>query len=306
MAKWTVVTHGGTDSTPDESDGTQRAAEAALESLQRGEDALAAAVAAVTVLEADGRYGAGLGCPLAMDGRTLQMDAAVMDSRGRLGAVAGIQAVVHAVQVARQVAETPHVLLVGDGATRFAGRIGLQRRFEPTDKVRQDFQEYVKKLEAAGGPKGAADDTEGDAGRALVKRFWNYDVSWQAVMDEFGHGTVGAVVHADGHCAVAVSTGGSMPALLGRVADIGIVGCGYFATAKAAVACSGIGEHNVRHQTALHVAQWIEQGTPLQQALDRGRDLTPEGLQSALVGVTPDDAAISMREPMAYTILQRG
>lgn len=305
MARWMVVTHGGTDSKPEENDGAEAAAQRAIDALERGEDALEAAVAAVVSLEADGRFGAGRGSPLAMDGRSIQMDAAVMDNRGRLGVTAGLQHVVHAVKVARQVAETPHVMLVGEGATRFAERLGLRETVQPTRKVREDFREYVKKLEAAGDAQGPADDTEGDAGRALVKRFWNYDVPWQRVMDEFGHGTVGAVVFADGHCAVAVSTGGSMPALLGRVADIGVVGCGFFADDHAAVACSGIGEHNVRHQTALKVAQWVAEGVPLQQALDRGRDLTPQGLQSALIGVGAQDAAISMREPMAHAIVRR-
>jgi len=306
MARWMVVTHGGTDSKPEESDGCERAARAAIEALQHGEDALAAAVAAVTVLEADGRYGAGKGSPLAMDGRTIQMDAGVMDTQGRLGGVASITNVVHAVQVARRVADTPHVLLVGEGANAFARRIGLEQQVEPTDKVRHDFAEYVKKLQDAGNPQGDADDTESDAGRALVKQFWNYDVPWQQVMDQFGHGTVGAVVRADRQFAVAVSTGGSMPALLGRVADIGIVGTGFYAGPHAAVGCSGIGEHNVRHHTALQVHQWVAGGMPLREALQRGMDLTPPGLQSALIGVSFDDVALASRAPMAHAVRREG
>ncbi|MEW6706336.1 MAG: isoaspartyl peptidase/L-asparaginase [Pseudomonadota bacterium] len=305
MKQAMVVTHGGTDSKVEHCDGCQRAAVRALQKLDAGEDALEAAVAAVEVLEEDGRYGAGLGAPLGMDGKTLQMDAAVMDSRGRLGAVASIEQVVHPVRVARMVAHTPHCLLVGEGATEFARRIGLHQPFEPNAKVRKEFEEYVHKLQQAGDPKGPADDTEGDEGRALVKKFWNYRRPWQEVMDEFGHGTVGAVVHCDGRFAVAVSTGGSMPALRGRVADIPLVGCGHFAGARAALACSGIGEHNVRHLTASTVYRWIEAGMPLREALQRGAELTPPGLQSAMIGVTHDDAQLFARRPMAHAILRR-
>src|SRR5437763_674329 len=49
------------------------------------------------------------------------LDASIMDDCGRCGAVAGLRRVVNAVGVARKVmALTPHVLLVGDAATRFA------------------------------------------------------------------------------------------------------------------------------------------------------------------------------------------
>jgi len=307
MTQMMVVTHGGTDSKTEDSDGCEAAARRALERMGSGEDVLEAAVSAVEVMEADGRFGAGRGGYLSMDGKTIELDAAVMDTHGRLGAVAGVEEVVHAVRLARHVADTPHVLIVGTGATELARKLGLQQRFEPTEKVRKEFREYVEKLEKAGPPQGPADDTESDAGRALVKKFWNYDVPWQQVMDEYGHGTVGAVARdGRGHFAVAVSTAGSMPALRGRVADIPLIGCGFYAGPAGAVACSGIGEHNVRHLTAYRVYQWIEQGMPLREALERGMNLTPKGLQSGLIGITHDDAQVVSRKPLAHARLGQG
>jgi L-asparaginase/beta-aspartyl-peptidase (threonine type) len=302
MSPILVVAHGGTDSHPDEADGCERAVQRALERLRAGDDALEAAVAAVEVLEDDGRYGAGRGAALGMDGRTIRLDSAVMDTRGRLGAVAGLEQCVHAVRVARRVADTPHVLLVGQGASDFARRIGLHEPFEANEKSRHEFREYVKKLEAAGAPKGDANDTEGDAGRALVKQFWNYAVPWQQVMDTYGHGTVGLVVHAKGEFAVATSTSGSMPALHGRVADTALIGCGFYAGPAGAIACSGIGEHNVRQMAARQVYQWIEGGMPLKEALQRGVDLTPPGLQSGMIGLTRDDAQAVARRPWACAV----
>ncbi len=305
MARMMVVTHGGTDSKTEYSDGCEAAGRRALERLAGGDDVLEAAVSAVEVMEADGRFGAGRGGYLSMDGQTIELDAAVMDTRGRLGAVAGAEEVVHAVRLARHVADTPHVLIVGTGATELARRLGLHQPFEPTEKVRKEYREYVEMLEKAGPPQGPADDTESDAGRALVKKFWNYGVPWQQVMDRYGHGTVGAVVRdGQGHFAVAVSTAGSMPALRGRVADIPLIGCGFYAGPAGAVACSGIGEHNVRHLTAYRVYQWIEQGMPLREALERGMNLTPEGLQSGMIGITHDAAEVISRKPLASAKLE--
>jgi L-asparaginase / beta-aspartyl-peptidase len=133
---------------------------------------------------------------------------------------------------------------------------------------------------------------------------WNYVVPWQQVMDQYGHGTVGAVVRdGRGGFAVAASTGGSMPALRGRVADVPLVGCGFFAGPAGAVACTGIGEHNVRHQTALRVYQWIEGGMPLREALQRGMAMVPGDLQSGLIGITATEADVVSRRPMAHAKL---
>ena len=44
-----------------------------------------------------------------------------MDEFGNCGAVAGMEYIAHPISVARKVMEqTPHVLLVGEGATQFA------------------------------------------------------------------------------------------------------------------------------------------------------------------------------------------
>lgn len=305
MNDWMIVTHGGTEAPPEQRDGCEHAAREGLAAMRHSGSALDAVVVAVAALEADGRYDAGIGSLLGMDGRTIEMDAAVMDSKGRLGAVAALQEVRHPVKVARRVADTPHVLLVGQGALHFAIRIGLHAPFQPTEQARQHFRDYVKEMQQAG-KGGSADDTESDAGKALVKEFWNYPVPWQAAVDRAGHGTVGAVARdASGAFAVAVSTGGSPPSLLGRVADTPLIGCGFFAGVHGAVACTGIGEHVVRHMLASTVYRWIEGGMALKEALQRGIDLIPEGLSIGLIAVDRHGAETAAREPMACAILKQ-
>ena len=306
MEQLMIVTHGGTETPLEHRDGCEHAAREGMQKLKAGSPAVDAVVAAVTALEADGRYDAGIGSMLGMDGKTIEMDAAVMDSRGTLGAVAALQEVRHPIQVARRVADTPHVLLVGSGATQFAIRVGLHSPFKPTDEAKQKFAEYVQEMQKAEHAHGEADDTESDAGKQLVKEFWNYPVPWQQAVERAGHGTVGAVARdAQGGFAVAVSTGGSPPSLLGRVADTPLIGCGFFAGEHGAVACTGIGEHVVRHMLAATVYRWIADGMPLKEALQRGVDLIPEGLSIGLIGVDRQGADVAARKPMASAVLQQ-
>lgn len=299
-----IVTHGGTDTEPKDSDGCEAACRAGLQALEEDGGALAAVVAAVTVLEADGRYDAGVGAQLGMDGETLQLDAAVMDSRGKLGAVAAIEGVRHPVIVARRVADTPHVLLVGAGASEFARGIGLYAPFEAGEKARQQFRDYVAEMQDAPNDSDGADDTEDDEGRALVKKFWNFPTPWQKAVDRAGHGTVGAVARdRHGNFAVAVSTGGSPPSLYGRVGDTPLIGCGFYAGEYGAIACTGIGEHVVRHMLARTAYDWIKAGLPLAEALERARELLPSGLDIGLIGITATESHVTAREPMACATL---
>lgn len=305
-----VVTHGGTDTPPDERSGCEDAAALALSAMAADEpgDALAAAIEAVVRLEGDGRYNAGLGALPGMDGRTIELDAAIMDSTGRLGAVACIQGVRHPVRVARRVADTPHVLLVGEGATQFALRTGHYQPFQPNERALAHWRQYVKEMQRAQAPRAEreqATHTEDAPGRARLKEFWNFPTPWDEAVARAGHGTVGAVARdAQGRFAVAVSTGGSPPSLFGRVADIPLVGCGHYAGEHGAVACTGVGEHVVRQHVALRVHDLLARGAPLREALQAGLRLVPHGLQIGLIGVDRHDAAVASSQPMACAVAQ--
>ena len=66
-----------------------------------------------------------------------------MDSGGRFGAVAGLERVKNPVLVARAVLDTPHLVLMGDGATRFARALG-HADYDPTTPERRAATEKVK------------------------------------------------------------------------------------------------------------------------------------------------------------------
>lgn len=127
-------------------DGTSAAAGRGLAVLREGGPALEAAIAAVVHLEDDCRFNAGTGSNIRLDGKTVQMDAAVMDgATGRFAAVAAIERVKNPVLVARKVLETPHVLVVGEGATRLARLFGFPDH-DPICKDSREKYERVKRI----------------------------------------------------------------------------------------------------------------------------------------------------------------
>ena len=289
-----VVVHGGAGASREHEDGCVLAARRALAQLEVTSDALDAAIAAVTTLEDDGRFNAGSGSVLGLDGATIEMDASSMDTRGRLGAIAAVQGVKNPVQLARAVADTPHWLLAGEGAQRFARAIGLPDSAPVSERQRAAHRKLVSEL-AGSVPAMPGVDNK------LFERFWNYNTPLH-LPEGSACDTVGAVVRgADGHFAVACSTGGSAPKLLGRVGDTPIIGSGFFAGPEGAVAATGIGEHIVRHLLARTVYGWIADGMPLDQALQRGIDLFDPSIEVGLIAVSRVEAGACSNSDMPYT-----
>ena len=94
--------------------------------LAGGGTSLDAVTAAVRVLEDSPHFNAGKGAVFTSEG-TNELDASIMDGATlRAGAVAGVTMVRNPVDAARAVMEkSPHVLLAGPGADRFATEQGL-------------------------------------------------------------------------------------------------------------------------------------------------------------------------------------
>jgi len=289
-----VVVHGGAGASRENEDGCVLAARRALAQLEVNGDALDAAIVAVSTLEDDGRFNAGSGSVLCLDGATVEMDASIMDTRGRLGAIACVRSVKNPVRLARAVADTPHWMLAGEGAQRFARAIGMLDSAPVSERQRARHRDTLQQL------AGSVPAMPG-VNNALFERFWNYNTPLH-LPDGVACDTVGSVVRgADGHFAVACSTGGSSPSLLGRVGDTPIIGSGFYAGPAGAVAASGIGEQIVRHLLARTVYGWIETGMPLDQALQRGVDLFPAGIEIGLIAVSRNEAGACSNSDMPYS-----
>ncbi|MHB8414349.1 MAG: isoaspartyl peptidase/L-asparaginase family protein [Acidiferrobacteraceae bacterium] len=126
-----AMVHGGAgrylpEETPRVLEGCRAGTDAAWRLLSSGASALDVVEAAVRVLEDNPLFNAGTGSVLNADG-IIEMDASIMEGRTlRAGAVANVRRVRNPVSVARKVLEDGrHVLLAGDGATRFARASGI-------------------------------------------------------------------------------------------------------------------------------------------------------------------------------------
>lgn len=295
---WAVAVHGGAGNSSANADGCVAAAQLAAAALHDGAAAIDAAVAAVVRLEDDGRFNAGSGAIVGLDGQTFELDAAVMDSRGTLGAVACVSSVRNPVRLAHAVSATPHCLLVGSGAERFARRIGMPEHRHDPRCAAAAHRALVQAL-------GASDPVLPGTPNRTFEQLWNYAMPWSEAMARYGSGTVGAVVRdAQGRYAVATSTGGAAPALLGRVGDTPLPGCGYHCGAAGAVACTGLGEAIIRRLLARTVYGWIEAGTPLVQALADGVALFPPEVDIGLIGVSGGAVATASNRDMPVARLE--
>ncbi len=221
-----LAVHGGAWNIPDDlveahAAGCRAALEAGWAVLSTGGAAVDAVVAAIRVLEDDPTFDAGVGSFLNADG-AVEMDAGLMTGDGlHVGAVAAVRDVRHPIELARAVLHSAHVLLVAEGASRFAEAVGISRC---------DPAELIIPRERAAWERVRAGDTD-------------------LVRTQFGPSdTVGAVARdAAGHLAAGVSTGGSLYKRPGRVGDVAVPGAGFYADdALGAVACTGHGERALR------------------------------------------------------------
>jgi beta-aspartyl-peptidase (threonine type) len=299
-----AVAHGGVGTPEGEASGCRAAVDEALAALAAGADPLDAAVAGTVVLEDDPRYNAGTGSVVRLDG-SVQMDASVMESAGRFGAVAAVERVRNPVKVARAVLETPHLLLAGDGATQLARVLGLPD-YDPVTAERRAATELVK-TRLRGRAVDLAPFWRGPQWRAL----WNYAQPPAELGLDHPSDTVGVVVRGtDGRFAAALSTGGTTLMLRGRVGDVPIFGAGLYAGAHGAAAATGIGERIVERLLAHTVHGWLAAGVPAQQAADRavslvaGDSALPFGI--GIIIVTPTALAASADRPMAWAARESG
>lgn len=237
--------------------------------LAKGGSALDAVTAAVVVLEDSPRFNAGKGAVFNAEGRH-ELDASIMEGHTRrAGAIAGVSTIRNPVTLARKVMEhSPHVMLMGGGAEKFAdGHAEIARvpnTYFDTD-VRRRQLELARKQENAQ----ALNDLPTVKGAYF--------------------GTVGAVaLDASGHIATATSTGGMTNKKWGRVGDSPIIGAGTYADARCGVSGTGWGEFFIRAVVAQDIcARVAYRGDSLQKAAD-------DVIMQVVPGLGGDGGAIAL------------
>jgi L-asparaginase / beta-aspartyl-peptidase len=218
--------------------GLQQALDAGEMILKAGGSALDAVEAAVRFLEDHPDFNAGRGAVFNADGK-IELDASIMDGSNLMaGAIAGVRTIKNPVTAARKVMEaSPHVLLIGEGAEKFAG----EQKVEMVDPswffTEGRWNDYLRIKE------------------------------WQEQGD--GTGTVGAVaLDINGNLAAATSTGGMVMKRFGRVGDVPIIGAGTYANNQTcAVSATGHGEFFIRNVVSYDIsALMLYKGMSLEDA----------------------------------------
>ncbi|MGD1395841.1 isoaspartyl peptidase/L-asparaginase family protein [Vibrio harveyi] len=202
--------------------------------LATGGEAIDAVVAAVKVLEDSPNFNAGKGSVLTHN-EMVEMDASVMDGRHQAaGAVAGVRHIRNPIELARDVMRNSnHVLLVGEGAEKFAFEQGHEYTEQDYFFTDRRYEQLLSMRE-----KGL------------------FALSESRYPDDRKHGTVGAVaLDQQGNLAAATSTGGVTNKKYGRVGDSVLIGCGTVAeNGVVAVSTTGVGEFFIRKRVAEDVA----------------------------------------------------
>jgi len=269
-AEWSIAIHGGAGTIPrdareEEADAYRRSLAAALELgselLASGGSSLDAVEAVVRLLEDDPLFNAGRGAVFHAEGGH-ELDASIMSGRDlSCGAVAAVRTVRHPITLARRVMEeTRHVLLVGDGAEKFADtRPEIERVENSWFDTEHRRTQWLERRRAA----------EGTSATAPAHRF----------------GTVGAVaLDRSGHLAAATSTGGLTNKRFGRVGDSPIIGAGTYADDRTcAVSCTGTGEEFIRFGVARSISARMAYG---------GEDLETAARAVVEGDLAPDDGGI--------------
>lgn len=258
-----LVVHGGAGVTPperfeDARRGCGLAALAGWRVLRAGGSALDAVQAAIVALEDNPTFNAGTGAVLTTDGRA-QLDAGLMDGRDlNVGAAAGLERVKNPILLARRILASPHVLLMGQGAERFAAEQGMPL-CEQSDLITPARLQAWRKAYAS---------TESSESRPQSTPVGSA-LSGIGVGDEpEPHGTVGAVaMDAAGAIAAGASTGGFFGKYPGRVGDTPLAGCGFYAeNGLGGASSTGHGEHYIRLLLARRAVEYIAAGQSAQAA----------------------------------------
>jgi len=192
--------------------------------------ALETVVYAVSQLEDDALFNAGIGSQIQSDGK-IRMSASLMDgSTLKMSGVINIEEVKNPVQVAQVLLDYDDKVLGGSGATNFARQNGFEKF---STEIPQRRAEYEAKVASK------------------------------------GLGTVGCVALDDnGKIAVATSTGGKGFEIPGRISDSATV-AGNYANEFCGVSLTGVGEDIVSGAVAAKIVTRVTDGFTLEQAFEK-------------------------------------
>lgn len=257
---------------------------AAWSVMQEGGTALDACEQGARTAESDPENTTvGLGGLPDRDGH-VTLDACIMDHDGRAGSVCFLQGLEHPVSVARLVMErTPHVMLAGEGARRFAVEQGFVERDLLTDRARREWIE------------------------------WRKESRYEPRVNPERHDTLGILaIDGSGRLAGACTTSGMAFKMHGRVGDSPIIGAALFVDGRVGAAtATGHGEHVMRTLGSFLVVELMRQGRSPQDACEEAvrriasdPDRSPDRIQVGYIALAADGrlGAFSVQPGFQYAV----
>jgi beta-aspartyl-peptidase (threonine type) len=247
-----IVVHGGAINPLDETfnRGVKEAVMEGFGILEKGGSALDAVTRTIANMEDNPIFNAGTGSWLNLAGE-VEMDAIIVDGAAQTsGAVAGVRKVKNPILVARKVMEeTDHILLAGEGATKFARAMGFPEYNPVTKEREQTWKEMKAKL------------MRGE--QLSMTKYWT-KISKFASSD-----TVGCVaLDKAGKMAAGTSSGGFPFKLPGRVGDVPVINAATFASNECGVSLTGHGEIVMHNIIARRVHDSVVDGAKPQKAIE--------------------------------------
>ncbi|GAA4458108.1 N(4)-(beta-N-acetylglucosaminyl)-L-asparaginase [Rurimicrobium arvi] len=224
----------------------------AWEVLSANGRALDAVEQGVKVTESEiGNCCVGLGANPDRDG-IVTLDASIMDEFSNCGSVASLEQIEHPISVARLVMEkTPHVMLVGQGAQKFAVENGFALQgLDLSPGAEKRYKEWLKESKYHPVMNIERGDGKDAAAPPVLKS------------GEFNHDTIGMIaLDAQGNLSGACTTSGMAYKMRGRIGDSPIIGAGlYVDNEVGAATATGTGEEVIRICGSHLVVEFMRQG----------------------------------------------
>ena len=220
---------------------TDLAVETAAKVLKQGGSALKAVEQGCRVEEANEKgQSVGKGGLPDRDGE-VTLDACIMDHKGNYGAVLGVKNIKHVISLARKVMEkTPHVMLVGEGAKKFA--------------ISEGFKQENLLTKASK--------------KAWLK--WKETSMYKPIINIENHDTIGMLaIDKKGNISGACTTSGLAYKMPGRVGDSPIIGGGLFVDNEiGGAAATGLGEEVLKTVGSFLIVELMRQGKTPQEACE--------------------------------------
>tara|TARA_R110002050_G_scaffold55398_1_gene125072 strand:- start:607 stop:1611 length:1005 start_codon:yes stop_codon:yes gene_type:complete len=263
---------------------TDLAVETAAAVLEKGGTALDAVEQGCRIEEANEKgQSVGKGGLPDRDGN-VTLDACIMDEKGNYGAVLGVKNIKHVISVARKVMEdTPHVMLVGEGAEKFAVEKGFEREDLLTEASKKAWEE------------------------------WKIKSEYKPIINIENHDTIGMLaIDKAGNISGACTTSGLAYKMAGRVGDSPIIGGGLFVDNEiGGASATGLGEEVLKTVGSFLIVELMRQGKTPQQACEEaigrivnkpGKDFKNFQVGYIAVNKKGETGAYSIHEWFSYNI----